>query len=162
MNTKKWLKASMVALLIGSWSLPAVATAEVGKAEDLGLLCSGDCVDVWQVECKDKATTFVAARVKDPIGGHGFAVTVIGYKGSTDLIGQADREVSPLGTTQNSPSAWIKQPGKKQAATSPLMKVNHDGGPFSIFGATYNVTFGCYDFNSAEVGNPTVTLLQDQ
>jgi len=160
MNTKKWLKASMVALLLGSWSLPTVATANVVKAEDLDVSCSGGCVDVWQVDCKDKATTFVAAKVKDPtVGNDAFVVTTIGYKGPTELIGQADQEFSPFETTNYSLAAWIKRPGNTHAATSAMVKI------LSVFNAlppSYNVEFSCRDFSFAEVGNPTVTLLQDQ
>src|SRR5262245_20416840 len=67
--------------------------------EDLGnkFNCTGGCVDTWLIECPDRATHFVAARVRNLLAGSGqddiFEVTTVGIVGS--LTGEADREVSP-------------------------------------------------------------------
>jgi len=163
MNAKQWMTAGIVALLIGSWSFPSLATASVVKSEDLAKSCSGGCVDIWQVNCTDTKTTFVAAKVKDPsIGDDVFAVTTIGYKSPAELIGQADLQMSPAGSTQYSLSAWIKRAGLTHGASSAFVKINLESSSSGAANPAYSVEFSCKDYSFSEIGTPAVKLLQDQ
>jgi len=161
MNTKQWMKTGMLALLIGSWSLPSPALAAVEKTETLAGNCSGGCVDTWQVECKDTKTHDIKARVINNGGGVvGFEVTTIGYIGGDTLVGQADAERSLLNFVSYSPGAFLFQPGTKKGPTNALVLVNlswFDSGPFD-----YKVEFSCHDLNGGELKNPTATLLQNK
>ena len=153
----------MLTLLLGSWHFPALATAatvQYGNIEKNIYLCSGECIDVWKVDCKSKATTYILVNVKDPLdnGNDSFAVHIVGYK-SKGLIGQAQRTVSQLGTTDYSGGAMVLRPEFTAGAMSALVEVyfNVSGG-----GSIYQVQFACYDKDSYEVADPIVKLLQDE
>lgn len=160
MNAKQWMKTGMTALLIGSCGLPSLASAAEVKTDTLGSSCSGGCVDIWQVDCKDGDTHRIVARVRDTLSGDdSYAVTTIGYKGPKTLVGQADREISPIGTTDYSIGASLTRTGTTHGATSSLVGVNF---VLNSGGGGYTMEFSCRDLQGVEVGSPKVKLLQDK
>lgn len=82
MQTTKWMKTGMLALLwtTGTLTLARSGEAEVFTNEGINLGCSQSCVDVWKVECTNNKTHSVRVRVRDSAGNdENIAVLNVGY-----------------------------------------------------------------------------------
>jgi hypothetical protein len=107
----------------------------------------------------------VVAQVKNVYGTQdGIKLIAIGFTDS--LTGQVDIEKVPEGDGQSFPGfsvpAWVKRAGMTQGSTKALFEVELWGKIGSDdYAATYLLDLRCMDVNYAEVGNPTVTALQD-
>ncbi len=163
MQTKKWMKTGMLALL---WTTGALTFTRSGEAEiftngNIGAGCSQSCVDVWRVECKDNQTHQVRVRVRDNSGNdENIAVLNVGYFPAAvlNVFGQADLERSTGGAF--SPPAQVTRAGVGAGVTRTLAQISvHSGASLS---SAYETGFSCRDVNNGEVGNPTVTLIQNQ
>ena len=162
MKFPSWITS--VGLVFG---LATGAHAFVFTQQDLGakFTCTGGCVDTWLVECADRATHRITARVRNLLIGNGvdlFEVAAIGFTGS--LTGQVDREVSPStagGAAAFSIPAFLTRTGNTTGSTKALVEVGH-----LVKDATnsaYLIEFACLDLNSDEVVKPPqVKLLQNQ
>jgi hypothetical protein len=162
MNTKKWLKTSMLALLLGSLSFSALATAEVRKTGTLAGTCSGGCIDTWKVECKDGNTKHLLAVVNDN-GAEDvvFEITTMGYTGGSTLVGQAQQARNVEFSPYHSNGASISRPGTTTGSINAFVLV-HVHGAHSFAPFPYVVEFSCHDINYGDLKEPVVKLLQDK
>jgi hypothetical protein len=161
MKTTKWMKASMTALFCGALTVGSAALghAYTEKNGAIGSGCSGSCMDVWRVDCKNVQTHRVRAIVRDPVAGYvNILVTALGYTPAA-LLGKADPEVGNLNWSSGSD---LIRPGSTHAATKALVLVSVEGSPYQ---SSYEVRLSCLDANGAEVTglnvDPTATLLQN-
>jgi hypothetical protein len=158
MKTTKWMKAAMLALLYGTL---AVTSATPGQAStiqtgsiDAG--CSGSCMDVWKVECSNTQTHRVRAQVRDSAAAFvNIIVTTLGYTGPAYLIGQADPEV---GNVNWSSGSDLVREGNTVGSTKAFVQISVEDPPYQ---SGYEAAFRCLNLNGSEVGNPVVTLLQN-
>lgn len=163
MKTTTWMKAGMAALLwtAGELTLARSGEAEIFTIEGINPGCSQSCVDVWKVECKDNKTHQVRVRVHDNAGNdENIAVLNVGYfpAAVVNVFGQADLERSAGGAF--SPIAQVTRAGAGAGVTRTLAQIFVHSG--MSLASQYEAGFSCYDVNNVQVGNPTVTLLQDQ
>src|SRR5262245_36422099 len=117
MNAKKWMKVGLVATLGLGWTFAPTLSVHASELRSgaIGSGCSGSCMDVWQVQCKDVATHTVRAWVKDPVAAIvNIIVTNMGYAGPAALVGQADPEI---GAGSYSSASDVVRPGTTHGPT---------------------------------------------
>jgi hypothetical protein len=159
----KWIVSLGVVL-----GLAAGAHANVYRFSNLGepSMPHDGAIDTWLVECTDSRTHLVVANVKNVYGTQD-AIKVIAIGFTEPLTGQVDIENVPEGDGQSFPGfsvpAWVKRVGMTQGSTKALVEVELWGKiGYDDYAATYLLDLRCMDVNYAEVGNPTVTALEDQ
>jgi len=165
MKCPKWIASLGVVL-----GLATGAHAYVYRISELGaatLPYKWDAIDTYLVECNDSRTNLVVASGRNLYYSRDdFFLHAIGFTGS--LAGQVDAEWFPFtGDYQRygifSVPAWVKRTGTTQGATKALVEVVHYiGDMYDNIAAAYLLQFSCLDAGFQEVGDPTVTALQDQ
>ena len=149
--------AGVGALVLGllSASVPTPARAAVVRDGFISNFCSGKCVDVWEINCRLIATHAVGATVQDlgdPITN--IRATAVGFTNSLSLLQGVDIQI---GGAKASLFAGVPRTSFTHGPSKMLMMVTADGPPSS-----YRIRFFCVDAPGEEIGDPVVTLLQDQ
>jgi len=163
MKCPKWIVSLAVVL-----ALATGVHANVYRFANLGEISSFSygAVDTWLVQCTDSRTHIVAARAKNVYGTQDrIRILAIGF--TDPITGQVDQEHVPEGNGQSYPEfsiqAWVMRPGITQGPTEALVQIEHWRKiTDDDHAALYLLDLRCMDVNYVEVGNPTVTALQDR
>ena len=129
---------------------------------------SGGCVDAWKVQCTfnpSNVTGWIRSRVRDRVDGdfNFFDVSAIGIGGPQAVLGVADVEGNVFNESFTfSDPAWVGKSDAAEPMTALALVKIGSGTDGSATPEAYVVEFACVDAVGAEVGEPTVTLLQDQ
>src|SRR5262245_44982325 len=139
----------LLVILLGLTKLTTSAHAGEFRSSTLGSLSvfrSGGSVDTWLVQCPSSKTHRIAARVGGNFGPVDIIeVVTVGFAGSTALIGQADRELSPA--IGPSAPAVLARPGDTLGAMKALVKIGQiaEEDPDHLPNTGYFVFFTCED-----------------
>ncbi len=157
MNTKKLIQAGLLAALGLGGMLTSTLPVEASQTRGglLGADCAFgfNCVDTWQVECKDSDTHTIKVSLKDtdsPLNT--LFMTTVGLSPASIA-----RHIRPGSNIGGFPS-FFDRPGASQGRMKALVLVSDK---FS-HASNYAITFSCLDISDLEVNDPVVKSVQSK